>query len=197
MGTAASVALRHNRDFRRLWIGQVLSQIGTGAASLAHPLLILTLTHSAVLAGVMGTVRSVVAIGLQLPGGALADRFDRRLTMVICDGTRAVVLAALAAVVVAGTVWWPVVAAVSVIDAAGGALFSPASNAALPVVVPKEQLETAWAVTEARQYASGLAGPALGGVLYAAATALPFGADAISYVVSAVTASRLHGDFFL
>jgi len=51
----------------------------------AYPLLIiLALTRSAVLAGVVGTAQVTTRLCLQLPAGALADRLDRRLTMIIC-----------------------------------------------------------------------------------------------------------------
>jgi MFS family permease len=78
------VPLRRNEGFRILWIGQLLSGTGTQIGMLAYPLLILALTHSAVLAGVAGTARAITLLCLQLPAGALADRFDRRLTMIIC-----------------------------------------------------------------------------------------------------------------
>jgi MFS family permease len=74
---SSAVPLRRNSGFRMLWIGQVLSDTGTNAALIAYPLLILALTHSAVIAGVVGTVRLVVQLVLGLPGGALSDRFDR------------------------------------------------------------------------------------------------------------------------
>jgi MFS family permease len=93
------VPLRRNSGFRLLWIGQVLSDTGTGAAFIAYPLLVLALTHSAVTAGVVGTVRLMVELMLGLPGGALADRLDRRLMMIVCDATRAIVLAGLAVLV--------------------------------------------------------------------------------------------------
>jgi MFS family permease len=192
---ARRLGLSRNRDFRLLWIGQVLSQTGSGVASIAYPLLILAVTHSAVIAGAVGTVQAATAIALQLPGGALADRWDRRRTAVICDGTRGVVLAVLGLLILTGTVPWPAIAAVAVIDAAGKALFLPAVMTALPVIVEDEQLRQAWALTEARSYAAGLAGPALGGVLFALGRTVPFLADAVSYVVSAVTVGRLRGDF--
>src|SRR5579863_8077744 len=90
-----SVPLRRNAGFRMLWVGQLLSGTGTEIGRLAYPLLILALTHSAVLAGVAGTARAVATLCLQLPAGALADRFDRRLTMIICDIARAALLAVL------------------------------------------------------------------------------------------------------
>ena len=110
-GTAASVPrpipLRLNRDFRMLWTGQLLSDTGTQVGGLAYPLLILALTHSAALAGVAGTARAATLLCLQLPAGALADRFDRRLTMIVCDVMRAVLLAVLGVLVVAHLAAWP------------------------------------------------------------------------------------------
>src|SRR5580704_11882129 len=102
-----------------LWICQLLSGTGTEIGLLAYPLLILALTHSAVLAGVVGTVRAITLLGLRLPAGALSDRFDRRLTMIICDVTRAVLLALAGALVVLHLASWPVVMIVSLIE--GGA----------------------------------------------------------------------------
>jgi MFS family permease len=189
------VPLRHNRGFRMLWIGQVLSDTGSEVGYLAYPLLILALTHSAVIAGVVGTATSIAGFCLRLPAGALSDRLDRRLTMIVCDSVRAVVLALLAALVLLHLVSWPVVLVVALVDKGGSTIFDPAASAALPGIVADGQLEEAWAATEGRVYAASLAGPALGGVLYALARAVPFAADAVSYVVSAGTVNRIRGRF--
>jgi MFS family permease len=189
------VPLRHNSGFRMLWIGQVLSDTGTEAALIAYPLLILALTGSAAIAGAVGTARLAAQLLLGLPGGALSDRFDRRLTMIACDSIRAAVLGLLAGLVLAHLVTWPVVLAVSVIDGAANVLFDPSASAALPGIVADEQLEQAWAATEARAYGAGLAGPALGGFLFGLGRAVPFLGDALSYLVSAGTVSRIRGRF--
>jgi MFS family permease len=187
--------LRRNPGFRLLWIGQVLSATGTGAALIAYPLLILALTHSAVIAGVVGTARLVAELLLGLPGGALSDRLDRRLTMIACDGTRAVVLALLGVLVLMHVVSWPIVLAVAVIDGVGAVLFNPAASAAMPAIVADEQLEQAWAATEGRDYAASLAGPAIGGALFSLGRAIPFLGDAASYAISVATVSRIRGRF--
>jgi MFS family permease len=178
-----------------LWIGQALSDTGTQAALIAYPLLILALTHSAAIAGVVGTVRLVVQIALGLPGGALADRLDRRLTMICCDSVRAAVLGLLVVLVLVHLVTWPVVLAVSVVDGAANVMFDPSANAALPGIVADQQLEQAWAATEARTYAASLAGPALGGFLFGLGQAVPFLGDVVSYLVSVGTVSRIRGRF--
>lgn len=194
-GPMPPVPLRRNRGFRLLWIGQVLSDTGTEAAYIAYPLLILALTHSAAIAGLVGTVSLVVQLILGLPGGAISDRLDRRLTMIVCDTVRAAVLALLVVLLLLHLVTWPVVLAVAVIDGGTGVLFDPSASAALPAIVADEQLERAWAATEARTYAAGLVGPALGGFLFGLGRAVPFAGDAASYLVSAAVVSRIRGKF--
>ncbi len=187
--------LSRNRNFRLVWIGQVLSGLGTEFGYLAYPLLILALTGSAVLAGAVATITSVVAFLVRLPAGALADRWDRRATMIACDAVRTVTLAALAVLVATRHITWWVVLVAATIDRVGDTLFTPASNAALPAIVHDSQLESAWAASEGRQYGASLLGPALGGVLYGIARTLPFVADAVSYGVSVATSGALRGRF--
>jgi MFS family permease len=187
--------LRRNKGFQMLWIGQLLSDTGGRIGGLAYPLLILALTHSAVLAGAVGTTQAITVLCLQLPAGALSDRLDRRLTMIICDIVRAAALTVLTVLILAHLASWPVVMVVGVIAGGAGALFTPAATAALPGIVPDGQLEEAFAATEARTYAASLAGPALGGVLFGLGRAVPFLADAVSYVISFGTVNRIRGRF--
>ncbi len=115
--------------------------------------------------------------------------------MIICDIIRAVVLALLVALVLMHLVSWPVVMVVCVIDGGANVLFDPSASAALPAIVDDSQLEQAWAATEARSYGASLVGPVLGGFLFGLGSAVPFLADAVSYLVSAGTVSRIRGRF--
>ena len=115
--------------------------------------------------------------------------------MIVSDGVRTVALAALAVLVATDVVAWPVVMVVAVIDRASDTLFTPSSMAALPLIVADEQLESAWAVSEGRQYAANLIGPPLGGLLYGLGRALPFLVDAVSYGISVLTSHRITGRF--
>jgi MFS family permease len=189
------VPLRRNSGFQLLWIGQLLSDTGSEMGMIAYPLLILALTHSPVLAGVVGTAREIALICLQLPAGALADRFDRRITMIACDTLRAGLLAVLGILIAVHLASWPVVLLVSLIEGAAGGLFDPSAAAALPAIVADEQLVQAWAATEGRTWAASLAGPALGGLLFGLGRAVPFLADAVSYAASFGTVSRIRGRF--
>jgi MFS family permease len=178
-----------------LWIGQLLSDTGSEIGLVAYPLLILALTHSPVVAGVVGTARETALICVRLPAGALSDRFDRRRAMIACDAVRAALLALLGILIAVHLASWPVVLVVSLIEGAAGGLFDPSATAALPAIVAEEQLVEAWAFTEGRTWAAGLAGPALGGLLFGLGRAVPFLADAFSYVISFGTVSRIRGRF--
>ncbi len=187
--------LRRNRNFQNLWVGQFLSDLGSAIGILAYPLLLLDLTRSTALAGTVATLASLAAFVVRLPAGSLADRVDRRRTMVITDAVRAVVLLALAVAVATHHVAWPVVLVVAIIDRLGDTIFNPTSTAILPVIIEDSQFETAVAANEGRQYAASMIGPALGGALFSAARAIPFVADAVSYGISTVTSLRLKGNF--
>ncbi|HEV2427593.1 MAG TPA: MFS transporter [Acidimicrobiales bacterium] len=193
--TGAPTPLARNRNFRLLWVGQILSDLGSQFGVLAYPLLILELTHSAAIAGAVATVASLAAFAVRLPAGALSDRIDRRRAMVVADGVRAGVLALLGVGVLTHHVNWEVVLAAAVVDRLGDTIFTPASMAALPAIVHSDQLETAWAATEGRQYAASLAGPALGGALFSLARSLPFFGDGLSYGVSTLTSAMMRGEF--
>lgn len=190
-----ALALRHNRNFRLLWIGQILSDLGTNVGGIAYPFLVLYLTGSPVLAGLVGTLSAIAAFLVRLPAGSLADRVDRRTAMIATDTMRTAALALLAALVAVNWVDWEVLLVVAIFDRVGDTMFTPASMAALPAIVHDTQLESAWAATEGRQYTASLAGPALGGVLYNLGRSLPFVGDAISYGVSVVTSSAMRGEF--
>lgn len=183
--------LHRNRDFRRLWIGQACSELGTGAATIAYPLLVLALTGSPVQAGLVGTANLAARAALTLPAGALADRWDRRRIMIAAEALRLTAVAVLTVAILTGWAAFPLIVAVAAVDGVGAAFFGPAQAAALRRIVPTVQLPTAAARNEARQYAAELAGPPLGGALFSVARFAPFLADAVSYLASLVAVASI------
>jgi MFS family permease len=178
--------LHRNPDFRRLWIGQAFSEVGTSAANLAYPLLVLTLTGSPVQAGLVGSVSLGAYALLGLPAGALVDRWNRRRVMIVSESVRALAVSTLVIAILTDRASLPLILVTAAIAGGAGALFGPAQSAALRHIVPTTQLPTASARNEARAYAAELAGPPLGGALFGFARFAPFLADAISFVLSAV-----------
>ena len=189
--TERPVPLHRNRDFRRLWIGQAFSELGSSASALAYPLLVLALTGSPVQAGLVGSASLAARALLGLPAGALVDRWNRRRVMICCEAVRAVAVSILVVAIVTGWVSVPLIVVVGVVESAAGVLFGPAQSAALRHIVPTAQLPTASARNEARGYAAELAGPPLGGALFGLVRFAPFLADAVSYVVSLVALATI------
>lgn len=192
---SASNPLRGNRDFRLLWIGQTVSVLGSRISAIAFPLLVLALTRSPVRAGIVGFAGTIPLLLLQLPAGGLVDRADRKRTMIWCDLGRGAALASMAIALWLGRLTFAQTVVVAFVEGSLFVIFNLAENAAIPKVVAPEQLSTAIAQNEARTRGSALAGQPLGGLLFGLARALPFVADALSYVVSVVTLAFIHTDF--
>lgn len=183
--SASSVRpLRANREFTLLWSGQAISGLGSAASLLAYPLLILSISGSAVAAGAVGTTTALIRTGIRIPGGALADRFNRRTMMLACDAGRVVLLGLLTALVASGHATVALVLGVAVLSTAMDVLFEPAALAAVSRIVPTEQLPQAFGRGEARSSTAALAGPPLGGALFGLTRAAPFLFDALTYLVS-------------
>ena len=199
--TTPVVPLWRNRDFTLLWSSQVISTVGTRVTSVAYPLLVLLLTGSPALAGVVGFAQTLPFLLLYLPGGAWVDRWDRRRTMVVCEVGRMVALGSIAVTAVVGGIHAVTIAqlvAVAFVEGSLFVLFDLAEGAALPRLVPAGQLPTAVAWNQARTQGADLVGQPLGGLLFAIAPALPFAVDSVSYLVSggavAAIRTRLQGE---
>lgn len=180
-----------NRDFTLLWSGLAISALGSGSCAVAYPLLVLALTHSAGQVGLVMAAGVVVRLAIGLPGGVFVDRVDKRRLMLVCV---AGVFGA-QAVLVAGVVghWlslWLLVL-LQVVEGVFGSVFGAAEETAVRHVVRADQLPLALARNEARGAAAMLAGPPLGGLMFAFLPALPFAVNAVSSLASFVCIASL------
>jgi Transmembrane secretion effector len=191
--TEAPANLWRNRDFNLLWISQSLSDLGTAISALAVPLLVLFLTGSPVQAGLVGTIGLVVTLLCRLPAGVLVDRTDRRRVMLACDAVRLVAYTALAVIVLNGRATLPAVVAVTMIGSVCTAFFGTAEYSSLRNIVAPGQLPAAVARNEARTYATALAGPPIGGLLFGLGRWLPFFGDALTFLASFLGVARVRG----
>ncbi|WP_169949135.1 MFS transporter [Microbispora sp. H11081] len=178
--------LRRNFRFQMLWIGAAASELGTTLTWVAFPLLILSITGSAAVAGLVSACRITTNLLISLPAGAWVDRWDRRRIAITAEAVRFLTLAALTVAIMAGhAALWQIVL-VAVANGAADSFFSPARAAAIRAVVAPEQLPEAYAQEEARGHAASLAGPPLGGFLFGLGRAFPFLVDALTYLISLV-----------
>ena len=172
--------------FRRLWWATGISASGDGLLAVAVPLLALTLSRNPlVIAGLTGANRASAAIAA-LPGGLVADRWDRRSVMVACNLAAGVTLLALVGAMTAGWAELVMLYLVAIVLAACDVTYTLAVQASLPDVIPTERLGVANGRLIAVEGAGEqFIGPASGGILFSLARRLPFFVDGISFFVSA------------
>jgi len=187
--------LRRNRDFVLLQAGLLLSSAGSQMTAIAYPLLVLALTGSPAKAGVVAFVRFLAMAALALPSGIAADRWNRRRLMIAAHATRACVIGTLGLLVLSEEVEFWMLPLVAFVEGGGAAVFSAAQSGAFRAVVPTQQLPAAVAVVTGRDAAVQVASPALGGVLFGLARALPFLVHAVLYVLSAAALLAMRTPF--
>ncbi|GHJ43205.1 MFS transporter [Catellatospora sp. TT07R-123] len=180
----AAVPLSRNRDYQLVWGSQALTDFGVNAATIALPLLALSVTGSAARSGLVLAAAAGARLAAGLPAGALVDRWNRKAIMIGCAVAQTVTAASLAAAVSSDLLTLAHLVVAAVVMGACAALFDPAEDASLPNLVAAEQLASAVALKSARVYLGQLTGTAAGGFLYAAARALPFAAGAAVHAVA-------------
>jgi MFS family permease len=159
--------LRVSRDFRLLWIGGSISEIGSHITVVAIPYQVFKITGSSLAVGLLGVCALVPLATLSLLGGAIADAMDRRRLILRSDAA----LALLSTILVLnawsgyGRLW--VLYAVATAQAAVWGLASPGVNSLVPRLVPKELYPSANALTNISGSTAHLLGPTIGGILIA------------------------------
>ncbi|MGP3943916.1 MFS transporter [Streptomyces sp. 6N106] len=178
--------------FGRLWAAAVVSRFGDALRGAALPLLAVSLTDSPVLVSLVTACGFLPWLLFGLIGGAIADRVDQRRAMWAVDGARAVLMAGFAVAV------WLDQATIGLLLALAFALttlqtlFDNAATALLPSVVGQEALSRANARLMTGQEVMGrFVGAPLVPVLLGLGAAMPFAADAVTYLAAAVLVASL------
>ena len=192
---SAFAALRH-RDFRLLWLGQIVSVTGSQMQFVAINWHVYVLTKSPFALGLVGLFRGVPIIICSLAGGVVADAIDRKRLMLV---TQTVMLAC-AALLTAGTLAgfesvWPLYV-LSGIASAATAFDTPARQALMPTLVPIEDFPNAVSLAVIVFNVATIAGPAIAGFLLAeSGPAIIYGINALSFlaVIAALVAMRASG----
>ncbi|HXD66317.1 MAG TPA: MFS transporter [Solirubrobacteraceae bacterium] len=178
-----------HRDYRLLVGGMSVSLLGDGLFLVALAWQVYALSNAPTALASVGIAMTIPTIVCLLLGGAVSDRYDRRIVMLCADAVRALGLATLAVLSVSGALALWELMAVAVVYGAATAFFDPASDALVPELLPSEMLAQANSLDQLiRPLALRLAGPAVGGVVIGAiGVGWSFGLDAASFVVSAAT----------
>ena len=163
------VALRH-RNFRLLWTGQLISFSGSmmqTAAILWHVSLLVPADRRAIALGMVGLVRLMPIVFFSIAGGTVADAWDRRRVMLITQTAMAATALTLATLTFTGLSHpWPIYA-LAAIGSAASAFDSPARQALVPTLVPRDHLPNAISLNAIMLQIASVAGPAVGGLVIA------------------------------
>lgn len=191
---AAVSLLRHNRNFRRLYLASVISLGGDWFLLIALFGLMLRLTDQALAVAFTIAAQDLTYFLASPFAGVLADRLDRRRLMIVCDLARAVLVLGFLLVRTEDLVW--LVYVLLALTAVFAAAFEPASMAAMPNLVRERDLSIANALSGSLWGTMLAVGGALGGVVagvFGTDTAIVI--DSVSFVLSALLIVRIRASF--
>jgi len=174
--------------FNRLWAASGISNLGDGVYAAALPLLAASLTSDPLAVSAVTFAQWLPWLLFGLLSGALLDRWDRRRVMWTVDVARFAVAGGLAAAVLAGVAGIPLLMVAGFLLGTGQTLVDTAAVALLPAIVSRRpgRLERANGRLQGTQMVTdGLAGPPVGGALFAVAPWIAFAVDALSFAASA------------
>ena len=186
--------LRSNRDFRLLFLAQVVSFSGDWFLFVALAGLVFDLTHSPGLVAAVYASLTVPFAFFMFIGGPLADRLNRQALMIVSDVLRGFLALGFFVIHTRSQVW--MVFALAGAITALGAVFEPASMAALPNLVDREDLATANVMAGATWGTMLAIGSAVGGLVVAAwGRNAGYIGDAVSFFLSAALITRIRRPF--
>ena len=159
--------LRTSREFRLLWSGQLISQVGSAVRFVALPYQVYLLTGSTFAVGLLGLFQAVPLIVLSLWGGVIADRVDRRRLLLTTNVGLALVSVALAIATQLDAATLPLLYVLTAVGAGIGALDQPARSALAPSLVQRRLIPAAMALTQTQWQLASVIGPAAAGLLIA------------------------------
>ncbi len=181
------------RDFRTLWFGSFTSSVGTWMQNIAQNWLILSLTGSAFFLGLDAFLQQLPIMLFTLIGGVLADRRDRRLTLMASQYLQMGSALTLALLVFLGVVQIWHVLVLSFVTGLAQSFGGPASQALLPSLVEKRDLPNAVALNSIQFNLARVIGPLLAGLALAAFGMVScFTLNGLSFVVVIIALMSLH-----
>jgi MFS family permease len=188
--TSLPPALQH-RDFRRLWASMLCSSVAMQMAAVAIGWQVYLIHHSAFDLGLIGLAEFAPVPLLALPAGQLADRLPRLAVVFVWGFADAAVFGLLLLVTIHGAhQLWPFLA-LALATGAVGAVGNPAGRSLVPELVPAEILTSAIALRSIAGQASTIAGPAVGGLLFAIQPEAVYATGIVLLVLSSLLLLRI------
>jgi MFS family permease len=174
--------LRH-QVFRRIWLASLLSNLGLMIQAVGAAWAMTQMTSSADKVALVQTALMLPVMLISMPAGAIADMHDRRIVALVSLSIALCGATALTALSWFGLVTPPILLALCFVVGSGMALFGPAWQSSVSEQVPAETLPSAVALNGISYNIARSFGPAIGGVVVAAAGAVAaFAANAVLYL---------------
>lgn len=187
MNASASKPRRTPAALWRLVAAAATSSLGDGLVLVALPLFAVTLTTDPVAVAGLAVAGGLPWLLVALPAGALVDRLNKRRVVLGVELGRAGLLALLAAAIATGEIDVVLLYVAAFLIAVGETFVAAVTRSVVPLIVEDRVIPSANGYVFAAETAGErFAGPALGGVLFAAVASLPFIGDAVSFLASAV-----------
>lgn len=176
---------RRNRNFTFLFIGQFVSLMGTMITGVALPYQIYMQTHSTLMVGLLSLFQLLPLLFTALIGGVFADRYHRRMLLLLAESVLAIgsLLLALNAGAATSSIW--VLFIVASLMSAFNGLHRPALESIVQQIVAKEDFATVGSLATVKGSICMIAGPAIGGLIIAnKGIVVTYWVDVASFVIS-------------
>ncbi|MQT11608.1 MFS transporter [Segnochrobactrum spirostomi] len=168
------------------WSARVLTSASFQIAAVVVGWQLYSLTSSAFDLGLVGLCQFLPMLVLTLPAGHIADRFDRRTVVRLCQWVEGATMACLCIASATGAISPPLIFTAAAILGACRTIELPAMAALLPGVVGTPLLPRAVALSASAMETATILGPALGGVLYLAGPKIAYGIVAVLYAAASL-----------
>ena len=179
----SAFSIFRNRSFTLMWIGQLVTEMGTSLTALASSIYVYKITGSALNVGLMMMASAAPSLVVGLIAGVFVDRYDRKRIMMGSDLIRAVLIAAIPFLLPANVAWLYILVMLS---AAVGQFFNPAHASVLPEIATEEELNAANSLMAISSFGALVIGYAAAGLI---AGQYPiewvFYIDAFTFLISA------------
>ncbi len=176
-------------SFKALWIGQSFSRLGDSIMSVMLPLIVYSISGSALTMGIVMALNMIPQIILTPITGVLADRMSRKKLMIVSDIVRLITLSAISALSISNyQININIIYVYAVISGAMSSLFQPAYSAVRAEVFTEEIRNSANSLTQISEQFSRLIGPSIGALIISfSSIGIGFGLDALTFLISVVS----------
>jgi MFS family permease len=181
---AEPTSLRRHRPFALYWLSRVSSTIALQMQAVAVAWQMYDITHNPLDLGLVGLTQFIPAALFVLVAGHVADRYDRRLIVRICQMTSGLATAVLAIGTASGWMTRESLLAVVFVTGSARAFEQTTLTTLLPGIVPLSMLSRATAASASATQIAVIGGPAMGGLLYAVSPILVYALCCTLYLVS-------------